>query len=61
MLVSLDDAGMEASLEEVADAVVSLVERLRVAKAEQVHPAREALELGRDDEVEVVRHVTGRE
>jgi len=61
VLVALDDGGVEAALKQVADAIVAVVERLGVAEAEQVHAAREALELGRDHEVEVVRHVAERE
>jgi hypothetical protein len=61
VLVALDDGGVEAALEQVADAVVAMVEGLGVAEAEEVHPAREPFELGRDDEVEVVRHVAERE
>jgi uncharacterized membrane-anchored protein len=56
VLVRLDDLRVEAALEQVADARIAIVEALRVAEVEQVHPLREALELGEGDEVEVVRH-----
>jgi hypothetical protein len=41
-------------LEQVADAVVPPVEALRVHEVEPVHPARQVLARGFDDEVEVV-------
>jgi len=56
VLVALDGACGEAVLEQVADAVVPLVEALCVAEVEEVHAVRQALERAEDDEVEVVRH-----
>jgi len=56
VLLLMDDASVEAFLEEMPDARVSLVERLCVAKAEQVHSVGESIEVRRNDEVEVIRH-----
>jgi hypothetical protein len=39
VLVVSNDLGVEAVLEEVAATVISLVEPLRVAKVQEVHPA----------------------
>jgi hypothetical protein len=54
VLVVADQLRVEALLEEVADADVTLVEPLRVHPVESVHPAGDILEEGADDEVEVV-------
>jgi hypothetical protein len=56
VVVALDAARGKTALEEVAGAIVQVVEVLRVAEAEEVHPLRQPLELGEHDEVEVVRH-----
>jgi hypothetical protein len=61
MLVIAHDACVEAILEEVAAPVVALVEALRVAEVQQMHTAREVLELGRHDQVKVVGHLAGGE
>jgi hypothetical protein len=52
----LDDARLEAILEEVADPLVASVETLGVEKVEPVHAGRQREPLGFDDEVEVVVH-----
>jgi hypothetical protein len=61
VLVVADDAGVEAILEEMPTTVVALVEALRVAEVQKVHAAGEVLELGEDDDVEVIRHLAGGE
>jgi ethanolamine utilization protein EutP (predicted NTPase) len=57
VLVVSNDARVEPVLEEMAAPVVALVEALRVAEVQQVHAAREFLELAGHDEVEVVGHL----
>jgi hypothetical protein len=52
--VALDQAGVEAPLEEVADAVVATVEALGVQSVETLHPRGEFGLRRLDDEVEVV-------
>jgi hypothetical protein len=54
--VALDQPCVEAVLEEVARAVVALVEPHRVEAVEAVHSVGEPLSGRRDDEVDVVRH-----
>jgi hypothetical protein len=61
VLIIADDARVEAILEEMPTTVVALVEALRVAEVQKVHAAGEVLELGEDDDVEVVRHLAGGE
>jgi hypothetical protein len=61
MVVALDGARAESPLEEMADAVVPLVEALRVAEVEEVHPVCQAFERAEDDEMKVVRHQAERE
>jgi len=56
VLVVANDLGVEALLEEVPDAVVTLVEALCVDAVEAVHSQRDVLERRLDDEVEVVVH-----
>jgi hypothetical protein len=56
VFVARDLAGVEASLEEMADPVVALVEPLGVEAVQTVLPGREARELGLDDEVVVIAH-----
>ena len=56
MLFVVNDPGREAPLKEVTDAVVAVVEPLRVEEAEPVHRARKDSAGRRDDEVRVVRH-----
>ena len=56
MVVAIEDPGCEATLEEMADAVVPTVEAHCIQPVQPLHPVRE-LRLGRpDDQVEVVRH-----
>jgi hypothetical protein len=54
VLVVANDLGVEALLVEMPDAVVSLVEALRVDAVEAVHSQRDVFERRLDDQVEVV-------
>jgi hypothetical protein len=54
MLVVADHLCVEALLEEMADTLVSLVEPLRVDAVEAVHTGGDVVELGLDDQVEVI-------
>jgi hypothetical protein len=54
VLVVADHRRVEALLEEMADALVPFIESLRVDAVEAVHTARDVLELGLDDQVEVI-------
>ncbi len=54
VVLRLEQACLEPSLEEMPTAVVAGVEPLRVQEAEPVHPLRQRALLGLDDEVEVV-------
>jgi hypothetical protein len=56
-----DGLGVVATLKEVADETVVTVEPLRVAAVEAVHRAPELLDVGVDDEVDVVGHEAVRE
>jgi hypothetical protein len=56
VVVVLHDPAGEALAEEVAPALVTAVEGLRIGAVEAVHAVGEAPQLGLDDEVVVVRH-----
>ena len=52
----VDDGGAEASLEEVAVALVATIEVLRVPAVQAAHPAQRASVVVSTDQVKVVRH-----
>jgi hypothetical protein len=54
MLLVADHLRVKALLEKMADAVVSLVEPLRVDPVQAMHAARDVFELGLDDQMKVV-------
>jgi hypothetical protein len=61
VLVTFDRTCTEALLKQMPDAVMPLVETLRVAEVERMHSLRQAFQRAHHDEVEVVRHQAERE
>lgn len=56
MRVLFDDPSLEASLEEMTDAVVAAVESHRVQAVQSMHPSREVGLIRADQQVKVIRH-----